>query len=111
MRRAAAIAPFYPAAGELVLALAHAVDQGEHALAPALDHVRGSPTWRALARDAARGAPVIAGSPHGLWTWTCAAVGAARRRHASVARALGEAGGSAPLSRPSVPADGCRACG
>jgi hypothetical protein len=87
--RAAAIAPFYPAAGELVLALAHAVAQGEQALAPALARVRASPMWRALAWASARDAAVIAGSPYGLWTWTCPAVGEARRAHASVAGALG----------------------
>jgi hypothetical protein len=78
--RAEVLSPFYPAAGELVLAVEAAVAQGARELRPVLFAINASPMWRRLREQACAAEPVICGSPYGLMRWTCVAVGAARRR-------------------------------
>jgi hypothetical protein len=78
-RRAASLSPFYPAAGELVMAVEEAVAAGVSELAPVRAMMEEAPLWRRLRAESCGEAPVICGSPYGLMRWTSAAVGQARR--------------------------------
>ncbi|MBI1180084.1 MAG: hypothetical protein GC201_05960 [Alphaproteobacteria bacterium] len=77
--RAASLSPFYPEAGDLMLAVEQAVAEGAGELEGVLAHMRTSPSWRRLRRRCLGPAPAICGSPYGLVRWTCPTVGAARR--------------------------------
>jgi hypothetical protein len=76
--RAATLSPFYPEAGELVLAVDAAVSAGAHALRPVLALLDVSSLWRELRLRSCGEDPVICGSPYGLMRWTSPAVGRAR---------------------------------
>lgn len=76
--RAVSLSPFYPEAGELVLALESAVAAGARELRATLREVENSPMWQGLRWRSCREDPVICGSAYGLLRWNCRQVGWAR---------------------------------
>lgn len=77
--RAATLSPFYPEAGELVLAVEAAVAAGVRELRPVRALMDLSRLWSELRLRSCGADPVICGSPYGLVRWTSTAVGRARR--------------------------------
>ena len=77
--RAETLSPFYPEAGELMLAVEAAIADGVQELRSVLAVMDASPLWRTLRARACGAEPVICGSPYGLVRWTSRAVGIARR--------------------------------
>lgn len=77
--RAETLSPFYPEAGELVLAVEAAIADGAHELRAVLALMDASPLWRGFRSRSCGAEPVICGSAYGVVRWSSRAVGMARR--------------------------------